>query len=74
MSASSFQSFRPLKIAGSYPSSVCSFTDAVRRNAFSSDLSMDGSKDVLKEKIIAPIKGIDEEKDLEDFVELHDAA
>ena len=70
MSASSFQSFRPLKIAGvvSVVSLLLYGCGAPER--LPSDLSMDGSKDVLKEKIIAPIKGIDEEEDLEDFVEL----
>ena len=70
MSASSFQSFRSLKIAGvvSVVSLLLYGCGAPER--LPSDLSMDGSKDVLKEKIIAPIKGIDEEEDLEDFVEL----
>ena len=68
-----FQSFRPLKIAGSYPSSVCPLRMRCAGTS-SSDLSMDGSKDVLKEKIIALIKGIDEEEDLEDLSSFHDAA
>ena len=32
-----------------------------------SDLSMDASKDVLKERVIAPIKGVDDDEDIEEF-------
>ena len=70
MSASSFQSFRPLKIAGAVSAVSLLLYGCGAPERLPSDLSMDGSKDVLKEKIIAPIKGIDEEEDLEDFVEL----
>jgi len=34
------------------------------------DLSMDASKDVLKERVIAPIKGVDDDEDVEEFTVL----
>ena len=70
MSASSLKSFRPLKIAGAVSAVSLLLYGCGAPERLPSDLSMDGSKDVLKEKIIAPIKGVNEDEDLEEFVEL----
>ena len=70
MSASSLKSFRPLAIAGAVSAVSLLLYGCGAPERLPSDLSMDGSKDVLKEKIIAPIKGVNEDEDLEEFVEL----
>ena len=66
MSASSLKSFRPLAIAGAVSAVSLLLYGCGAPERLPSDLSMDGSKDVLKEKIIAPIKGVNEDEDLED--------
>ena len=58
MSASSLKSFRPLAIAGAVSAVSLLLYGCGAPERLPSDLSMDGSKDVLKEKIIAPIKGV----------------
>ena len=70
MSASSYQSFRSLKIAGAVSAVSLLLYGCGAPERLPSDLSMDGSKDVLKEKIIAPIKGVNDDEELEEFIEL----
>ena len=70
MSVSSYQSFRSLKITGALSAVSLLLFGCGAPERLPSDLSMDGSKDVLKEKIIAPIKGVNEDEELEEFVEL----
>ena len=70
MSASNYQSFRSLKIAGAVSAVSLLLYGCGAPERLPSDLSMDGSKDVLKEKIIAPIKGVNDDEELEEFIEL----
>ena len=70
MSVSSYKSFRSLKITGALSAVSLLLFGCGAPERLPSDLSMDGSKDVLKEKIIAPIKGVNEDEELEEFVEL----
>ena len=70
MSVSSYQSFRSLKITGALSAVSLLLFGCGAPERLPSDLSMDGSKDVLTEKIIAPIKGVNDDEDVEDFVEL----
>ena len=70
MSASSYKSFRSLKVVGAVSAVSLLLYGCGAPERLPSDLSMDGSKDVLKEKIIAPIKGVNDEEELEDFIEL----
>ena len=67
MSSSTYQPLRSLRPLAA----ICAFGLLLHGcgapERLPSDLSMDTSKDVLKERVIAPIKGVDDDEDVEEF-------
>lgn len=67
MSSSTYQPLRTLRPLAA----ICAFGLLLQGcgapERLPSDLSMDKSKDVLKERVIAPIKGVDDGEDVEEF-------